>query len=92
MSTPTDQQLLSAFTEGLMNTFTVTPGTNNERWRAVANVALEMTSFGAGFTLLQRKRKWGQPVTNPPDPTQLPPSTPIVSNPYELGIALAPVQ
>ena len=92
MSTPTDQQLLSTFTEGLMNTFTDTPGTDDERWRAVGNAALEMIRSGPGFDLLKRRRKWGQPVTNPPNPTQLPPSTPIASNPDELGIALAPVQ
>lgn len=92
MSLPTDQQLLTLFTDGLKNTFASTTGTDDERWRAVANAALELLSAGNGFTLAKRRRKWGQPVTTPPNPTQLPPSTPIASNPDEMGIALAPVE
>lgn len=85
----TDQSLLQDLTEQLQNAFTDTPGTDDERWQAVVNEALERTSAGAGFELLKRRRKWGQPNTTPPDPTQLPPSTPIVTNPDALGIALS---
>lgn len=80
------------FTGSLKSAFDNTTGTNEERWRAAANAALEALSCGNGFTLAKRRRKWGQPVTTPPDPTQLPPAVPIASNPDEMGIALAPVQ
>lgn len=75
-----------------MNAFTDTSGTDDERWRAVANAALESLSAGNGFTLAKRRRKWGEPIQTPPDPTQLPPSTPIVCNPDEMGIALTAAQ
>lgn len=88
-SNATDATLLQDLTERLQNAFTDTPGTDEERWRAVANEALERTANGAGFELLKRRRKWGQPNTSPPDPTQLPPSTPIVASPDALGIALS---
>lgn len=88
MSTPTDEQLLVDYTERLMNAFTDTEGTDDERWRAVANTSLELVSRSDGFELLKRRRKWGAP-TPPPPPGTLPPSAPIAS-PDQLGIALAP--
>jgi hypothetical protein len=90
MSTLTDEQLLVGFTENLMNAFTDTEGTDDERWRAVANEALERLSRGDGFELAKRRRKWGQPIP-PPPPGTLPPAVPIAS-PDQLGIALAPEQ
>lgn len=87
MTTKTDQQLLTEFTEALMNAFTDTSGTDDDRWRAVASEALERLARGDGFELAKRRRKWGQPVPLP-QPGTLPPAVPIAS-PDEMGIALS---
>ena len=81
----TDKDLLAAFTEGLMNTFTDTPGTDDERWRAVANAAIDdLGRSELGLEVHKRKRKW-----NEPNPTlahgTLPDAVPI-ANPDRLAI------
>lgn len=83
-----DQDLLLKSREDLMNAFTDTSGSDDERWEATLNAALD--SLKQGFPmreLAKRNRKWGQPVTPPTDPRTLPPSVPIVDNPNGLGIA-----
>ena len=87
-ATWSDQDLLALMRENLMNAFTDTPGSDDERWEAVLNTALESLQQGHPIReLAKRNRKWGQPVTPPTDPRTLPPSVPIVDNPNGLGIA-----
>lgn len=75
----TDQEVLAAYTETLRGMFEDTEGSDDERWRAVANAALDDTLRGPlGIEALKRKRKWGQPVP-PPAPGTLPPAVPIVN-------------
>jgi len=84
----TDQDLLVLGRETLANAFTDTSGSDDERWEAVLNAALESLQPGRPIReLAKRNRKWGQPVTPPTDPRTLPPSVPIVDNPNGLGIA-----
>lgn len=90
MSTPnystwSDTDLLVAGTEALQGAYTDTSGTDDDRWRAVLNTALDDLLRGdLGIELLKRKRKWGDPIPNP-QPGQLPPTTPI-ANPDRLAI------
>ena len=84
-STWTDQQILTAFTEGLQNQFIDTDGTEDARWRAVANAALDgILRTPLGIEAVKRKRKWGTPVPAPA-PGTLPDAVPI-ANPDRLAI------
>lgn len=81
-STWSDQDLLVAFSERLMNAFTDTEGDDDTRWRAVANEAIERSALMV--EVVKRKRKWGQPPP-PPPPGQMPDAVPI-ANPDKLAI------
>ena len=87
-ATWSDQDLLVLMRENLMKAFTDTSGSDDERWEATLNAALESLQHGYPLRELAKlNRKRGQPVTPPTDPRTLPPSVPIVDNPNGLGIA-----
>ena len=84
-STWSDQDLLVAGTEAMQSAYTDTSGTDDDRWRAVLNAALDdMLRTPLGIELLKRRKKWGQPPPNP-QPGQLPDAI-IVVNPDRLAI------
>lgn len=90
MSTPnystwSDTDLLVAGTEALQGAYTDASGTEDDRWRAVLNAALDdMLRTPLGIELLKRRKKWGEPKTGTQQ-GQLP-DTIIIVNPDRLAI------
>lgn len=79
-ATLSDTQVLVQFKEALQSAYQDTSGTDDDRWNAVVNAALDdVLRTPLGIEALKRRRKWGDPPT-PPTPGTPPPTVPIVNN------------
>ena len=75
-----DTQVLTQFKEALQSAYQDTSGTDDQRWNAVVNAALDdVLRSPLGLEALKRKRKWGDPQPQTP-PGTMPQTVPIVNN------------